>query len=166
MFEIIALFIGQVVLGWIIADLLSGLVHYWLDEVASENIPIIGKYVVMPNRAHHLDPLKFTRATVVKRNLASWLFVAVVSSIWLLVFGYSLIWLSATVGALLINEIHYYAHLPKKAPKLVSMLQEMGMIQSPKQHAGHHRHPNNKNYCTLSDWCNPVINVIRVIIKR
>ena len=42
--------------GWVLADLVSGVVHWWADRVASEDTPLLGPHFVRPFREHHEDP--------------------------------------------------------------------------------------------------------------
>jgi ubiquitin-conjugating enzyme E2 variant len=158
----IPLWFGQAILGWLIADAFSGLFHWWQDRLADERMPIIGPEVVVPNRLHHVDPLAFTNSTILSRNLALWIVAALISAAWLAITGPDLMWLSATAGGLLVNEVHVWAHLPGRNNSLVRMLQETGFLQSPKQHAAHHRAPYARRYCILSDWLNPVLDTLDV----
>lgn len=154
--------IGQLLIGWILADLVSGLVHWWEDRVARIDWPLVGPWIVAPNRLHHTDPLAFTRGTLLQRNLGAWLVVAVISLSWLAVGGLSVTWAAATAGGLLAAEAHRWAHLPAEAGQLVRVLQQTGALQSPKHHAGHHRAPSDRRYCALTDWLNPVLDELQV----
>jgi Lipid desaturase domain len=98
---------GQILIGWLFADLLSGIVHWIEDRVLRMDTPILCKAVVIPNRVHHSDQLAFTSP-------------------------------------------------------LVKTLQEIGIIQSPRHHSGHHRTPTDTRYCILTDWLNPVLDRIEL----
>jgi ubiquitin-conjugating enzyme E2 variant len=151
----IALILGELLLGWLMADLLSGLFHWWEDRAAEVAWPVIGPAIVAPNRLHHIDVLAFTRTGVISRNLIVWLVVIVMSGVWLMVTGPTLVWASASIGGLVINEVHRMAHLPASAGPVARLLQEVGAFQSPRHHAGHHRAPSDRRYCILTDWLNP-----------
>lgn len=154
--------VGQAVVGWLIADLLSGVVHWYLDRVATVTLPVIGQTVVAPNRRHHHTPLAFLSASIFERNLAMWLLVAVVSAAWLWLLGPSVVWAAATIGAALANEVHGHAHRPMQAPALVRVAQDIGIIQSPRHHSVHHRAPQDRNYCSLTDLLNPLLDHFKV----
>lgn len=162
MMETLSNVVGQVILGWLLADLLGGIVHWWEDRLARTDWPIIGPAVVVPNRQHHVDQLAFTKGTLLGRNEPTWLAVVVISVVLLHVTGPSPFWAAATVGGIMVNEVHRWAHLPTQAPRLVQVLQRTGIIQSPKQHALHHRKDSAKAYCILTDWLNPILDELHV----
>lgn len=157
-----ALVLGQALIGWLIADLLSGLLHWWEDRVAQVDWPVLGPLVVAPNRLHHRDPLDFTRAGLFRRNAATWVVVGAMAAVWLLIWGPSVTWAAATLGGLVVNEAHLLAHQPAQAGRIQRVLQDIGLIQSPKHHAGHHRAPSDRRYCILTDWVNPVLDAASV----
>jgi ubiquitin-conjugating enzyme E2 variant len=66
-----------------------------------------------------------------------------------------------TLGGLVVNEIHRLAHRPALAGPLIKTLQEIGVIQSPRHHCGHHREPTDTRYCILTDWLNPILDRLR-----
>ena len=156
----IATVVGQVLLGWLAADFLTGVVHWWEDRVARCDWPLIGRAVIAANRLHHRMPLAFTHNAFLNRNAATWAAVAVISAVWLLLAGPSLILLSATVGGLAANEIHLLTHRPERAGQLLRILQQIGVVQSPPHHAGHHRSSDSR-YCVLTSWLNPVLDGAR-----
>lgn len=157
-----ALVLGQALIGWLIADLLSGLVHWWEDRCAEQRWPLIGRLIVAPNRLHHTDVLAFTRSGLIERNLPAWLAVALISGIWLASAGPSVVWVTATIGGAMAGEVHRLAHQPASAGVVARILQEMGVFQSPKHHAGHHRAPADRRYCVLSNWTNPALDALGV----
>lgn len=156
----VAAFIGQALVGWLLADFLSGLFHWWEDRVGSESIPVLGKWVVGPNRLHHREPLAFTRSGVIWRSSTTWVVAGAISLAWLFAFGPSVVWAFATIGGLIVNEVHRWAHVPAQAPAFVTMLQETGLFQSPRHHRGHHTAISDSHYCVLTDLLNPLLDRI------
>jgi hypothetical protein len=154
--------IGKLLVGWLIADLMTGLFHWWEDRVATETMPVIGARIVTPNRLHHIDPMAFTRNNLWARSGETFIGVAAIAAVWFWLIGPSLVLLAATVGGALSTEIHYQTHAVKQRRPLVRMLQEIGIIQSPGQHAQHHRSPSDRRYCIVSDWLNPVLDQMKV----
>lgn len=154
--------VGQVVLGWLLADLLSGLFHWAQDRLISERTPFVGGFLVEPNRLHHREPLAFVAGSFAWRNGSTYAFVAFVGAILLATAGPSLFLAALVVGGALTTQAHYWAHRPSGAPGIVRVLQASGALQSPKHHAGHHRPPNLERYCVLTDWLNPILDAAGV----
>lgn len=158
----LAEFTGQALLGWLFADLVSGVLHWWEDRVGSVRTPLLGRHVVEPNRQHHRDPMAFTRTGVVWRSSTTWIAAALFSLIWLALFGASVTWAFATAGGLIVNEVHRWAHVPAKAPAIVVALQETGLFQSPRHHRRHHAPISDSHYCVLTDLLNPLLDRLRL----
>lgn len=141
-----------IILDWLLADLLSGLLHWWEDRYANANWPVLGKWVAQPNQLHHTKPLAFLHQGYWSRNWttiipALFLFAVTVPHPSCLIF----LFLSQA------NEIHALAHRKGKVPRWVAWAQGIGVLQSPKHHSGHHRYPYARNYCAMTDWLNPLL---------
>lgn len=149
--------VGQLVLGWLLADLVTGAFHWWEDSFGSESWPVIGPWIIQPNRLHHRDPLAFTRHGFCARNRASIIAAILVAAVLGLLFGAQPWIIALGIGAALSNEVHRYAHQPSLAPKWIRVLQDVGLLQSPRQHAIHHRPPHTANFCVLTNWLNPLL---------
>lgn len=156
----LASLVGQLLLGWLAADLLSGLFHWWEDRLGREDMPLVGRTVVAPNRLHHREPGAFLATSFRQRNGGTWLLVALVSGVWLALAGFSAVWAAATVGGLVVNEVHRWAHSPARAPAFVRVLHEVGIVQSPRGHSRHHAPPRAAAYCVLTDWLNPPLDAL------
>lgn len=144
-------------LGWLLADILTGIFHWWEDRHGDESWPIIGPWIIAPNRLHHTDPMAFTRHGFWDRNRASIIAALIFGAGWLWLLGPSSVLVGVVLGAALSNEVHFYAHRPALAPAAVRLLQRTGFLQAPKNHALHHRPPHSVNFCVLTDWLNPLI---------
>jgi plasmanylethanolamine desaturase len=153
----VASFVGEALIGWLIADLLSGTFHIWQDH-GRERWPVIGKFLISPAVLHHKKPLAFAEQSHAWRNGTTYVGVLAIAAAWLALLGPSVTLAAATVGGMLSTQVHYWAHRPSTAPAIVRVLQEIGLLQSPKGHAGHHRPPHKQNYCALTDWLNPIVN--------
>lgn len=152
-----AQFVGEAMLGWLFADLVTGAFHWWEDRLGRADMPIIGKWLVEPNRLHHVEPMAFTRGSLADRSLACAVAAAIVAGLWLLAFGPSVFCLFFAIGGMAVNEVHRLAHLGK-TPGVLGVLQDIGLIQSPAHHAGHHRGEHDRRYLVLTDWLNPVLD--------
>lgn len=159
-------FLGAALVGWLIADLIGGLVHWWEDRIGRPRWAWLERHVFEPNRHHHAEPMAFTEQGFVSRNSTAFLAATVIAIIWLFVFGYSTVLLFAFLGGAFQNEVHYLAHKrpgeslthsPSQLAGWLSVFQKIGIIQSVPGHAKHHLPPQNKNYCVLTDWCNPIL---------
>jgi len=151
--------IGSIVFGWLLADFIGGLFHWFEDRVARRDWPVLGDWVVKPNRLHHEKPLDFLNGSLLKRNLAVWVITAAILVATFLVTGSVPLWLAvAAVGGAMSNEVHGWAHLPQSAPGLVRLLQETGLLQAPIHHSKHHRDDHDVSYCVLTNILNPFLN--------
>ncbi|PKP93194.1 MAG: hypothetical protein CVT77_06585 [Alphaproteobacteria bacterium HGW-Alphaproteobacteria-16] len=161
MIDFFALF-GQLVAGWLLADLIGGLFHWWEDRAAERRWPIIGELIVEPNRVHHFNPVAFTRDGFFTRNWTTWAVVLPLSAAWVAAIGVSACWAAATIGGLASSQVHYWAHrAPDARPAWVSALQEAGVFQSPRHHGVHHRDAA-RAYCILTNLLNPLLDRLRV----
>lgn len=154
--------VGELLLGWLLADLLTGAFHWWEDRFGREDWPIIGQWLIVPNRLHHADPLAFTRHGFLARNLASIAAAALAGALWWWLSGPSVLMFTTLIGSGLANEIHRMAHQPSAAGPIITVIQQTGLLQSPKGHAAHHRPPHEVSYCVLTDWLNPALDALRV----
>jgi hypothetical protein len=151
--------VAQLLFGWLLADLLGGIIHWWEDRAAERHWPIIGRFVVAPNREHHRNPSAIIRSPFIARNLATVLAAGALSLIWLALLGPSPIWAAASIGGLIQNQVHYWAH--GHAPAWVRVLQETGLLQSSRQHGEHHRY-ETRRYCVLTNFLNPVLDALGI----
>lgn len=156
MFEIV----GQVLVGWLAADFLTGAFHFFQDRYLKATWPIVGKWIGEPNELHHRDPMAFTHGSFAQRNLEAIALSLALGAGWITLFGVSAGIVSAMVAGCLSTQIHLWAHKPRSAPKFVKALQQAGVFQSPAGHARHHRPPSTNSYCIVTDWLNPFINLV------
>ena len=156
MIDIALLAFAQLLFGWLIADLLGGIVHWLEDRMLSARTPLIG-HVIAANRLHHAEPMAFTAKGLVERNLATWLVACSVSVLWVLLFGPSLVWVAASVGGAVSSVAHFLAHV-RSGNRVVRTLQDIGLLQSAGHHAGHHRPGAARRYCVLTSLLNPILD--------
>ncbi len=55
MFDII----GQILVSWLLADLLTGVVHWVMDRFGKESWPVVGPLIIRANSEHDADALDF-----------------------------------------------------------------------------------------------------------
>ncbi len=152
----IAFFFGTVVLAYLTADLIAGFFHWLEDRYFDEAWPIVGEYIARPNNLHHVQPTAFLGGnywnrnwtTVVPAGLAVLVAATLESPFWMLTFAF----VSQA------NEVHAWAHRKGKVGRWIAVLQNVGVLQSSKHHAVHHRSPFDVHYCPLTDWLNPILD--------
>lgn len=160
--------------GFLLADLISGLVHWLADRFFDPKTPILGPALIAPFREHHDDALAMTRHDFFE--------VTGNNALVTLPLGFGLIgsfpspaltgtpattlsmWLAATTISfaffiLATNQFHCWAHT-RNPPPMARRLQRSGLILSPAKHARHHRKAHDSDYCVTSGWMNPLLDGI------
>jgi hypothetical protein len=151
------------VVPFLVVDFLSGFIHWIEDTYFSETTPIIGQWIIRPNREHHTHPMAFTTSSLWARNsLLIYAAIAVATATWLLG-GLTFPWAIAFAAGGFANEIHYWTHAtPTKVPRAVRVLQAARILQTRKHHlVGHHQSPYDGNYCAILNVLNPLLDGLR-----
>jgi plasmanylethanolamine desaturase len=149
------------VLGWLLADALSGAVHYFADNFGQAHWPLLGPALIASFREHHDAPRAITSHDLVERSgmlcfagflLAGWVGPFLHGSLSTpLRVGLSAVALSTAVWIALSGEIHAWAHgLP--TPAWGRFLQRLGLVLVPKQHSLHHVGNHASHYCITSGF--------------
>jgi hypothetical protein len=159
---------GGLLTASVLADLGSGLVHWFADTWGSQDWPIVGRALFAPFREHHRDPKAITRHGFIETNGASAaVALPLVGAAWLLQ-GLPTWWAlylgvvlagTATLGVLT-NSIHRWAH-SDRVPGLVAFMQRRGLILSPAVHDLHHVAPHTTHYCITHGWLNPLLSRVQ-----
>jgi ubiquitin-conjugating enzyme E2 variant len=148
--------------GWIVADLLSGLVHWAFDTWGSVHTPFLGPRFIRPFREHHHDPQAMARHDFVETNGASCIggLPAVIatatmpmqSSAWI---AAQALLLFTALGVLATNQCHKWAHQdPDGLHPLIRGAQRLRLVLSAEHHRRHHAAPFDSHYCTTTGWLN------------
>ena len=90
----------QILAGWLLADFLSGLLH-WIEDrfgPGREHWPVVGSQVFAPNLLHHAQPLAFTRNRFLSRNSTTIAAAAVFAAPLLWFFGFQPWLVVAAIG--------------------------------------------------------------------
>jgi len=144
----------------LVADFITGLVHWIEDTYGVPSWPLIGKSVIQPNIEHHKRPgLIGSMGSFFGRNYQPALLAIAVSLGFYLTgtlnWHVAVIALAASFG----NEIHTWAH--RKDPgKIVRFLHSTALVMTPQQHARHHRPPYTTYFCTITNLLNPILELI------
>jgi len=155
--------------GWVLADLVSGVVHWWADRIASERFPLLGSTFVRPFREHHEDPLGICRSDWVGTNGNTC--IVVLPFVLLACFWQpwpaggagglfaSAAFVSLASWSVATNQIHKWAHAPR-VPGPVRGLQRAGIFLSPGHHARHHTPPYARRYCITAGRFDALLDAI------
>jgi plasmanylethanolamine desaturase len=153
--------------GYLVADFLSGFVHWAGDTVGDETTPVFGPNFVRPFRYHHVDPKDITRHDFIETNGNNCIVVAPILAFLMLTmpktsgpYFYCTVVVAFTSWFVFCtNQFHKWAHDDHPAG-WIRVLQRMGLILSPEHHAIHHASPQNKSYCITVGWMNPLLDRI------
>jgi plasmanylethanolamine desaturase len=153
-----------IALALLVADFVSGVVHWAGDTWGTEQTKWLGQRFIRPFRFHHSHPLDMLRSNFFTTNgdtaLASLPFLLVpfalplsheavrLSAIFLWAVGMWGMWTS---------QFHQWAHMTRP-PRLVGWFQRRGLILGPNHHGSHHKSPFVENYCITTGWCDPVLS--------
>lgn len=152
-----------ILLGSLVADVGSGIVHWFWDTWGKSSWPVVGPVFVRPFREHHVDPTDITRHDFIETNGLS-AFGCIPLLIAAIIFHVN--WLAATsLFVLGTNQAHKWAHTEDPHP-VVRFLQKYRLILPPKIHNAHHAKPHMTHYCITHGWCNPLfdrLGVFRVL---
>lgn len=156
-------------IGYLLADLLAGLVHWIADRHFGRDTPVLGPTLIAPFRDHHADAVEMSRhgfCEVSGHNAIATLPLALA----LLAtpspdgFAGSLLGctgLALTLALFLTNQFHAWAHA-ETPPAFARRLQRLGLILTPERHARHHRAGHDRAYCVTSGWLNPPLDRLRL----
>jgi plasmanylethanolamine desaturase len=155
--------IGGLLVGYLVADLLGGLVHWAADTYGSIDTPVLGPGFIAPFRYHHEDPDDITRHDIVETNGNSCILAVPVLGVALLTLpdpaarpGWLFAWtvvLSFVLAGILTNQLHKWAHMTSP-PRAARALQRLGLILAREHHLIHHAAPFRTHYCITAGWFN------------
>jgi plasmanylethanolamine desaturase len=148
--------------GYALADVASGLTHWFCDTFFREDTPGIGPVLIFPFREHHRDPTAMTRHGFLELTGNSCLGVAPILGLavwrpWSPILDAGLIAFSLALFGT--NLFHKWAH-SETVPRMVAWLQKCRLILNPARHQVHHTPPNRSAYCVTSGWMNLLLDRI------
>ncbi|WP_309897072.1 plasmanylethanolamine desaturase [Archangium sp.] len=160
------LVLSALLLGYLAADFVSGLVHWMGDTWGSTEMPVLGKAFIRPFREHHVDEKAITRHDFVETNGNNCL-VSLPVAILAVALPHSRpgwVFISAFLGAMIFwvmatNQFHKWSHM-EQPPALIGFLQRTHLVLPPAHHQIHHTAPFNKYYCITVGWMNKPLAMI------
>ncbi|PIM98772.1 Ubiquitin-conjugating enzyme [Handroanthus impetiginosus] len=148
-------------LGYLLADLASGIYHWAVDNYGSPMTPVFGSQIES-FRAHHQHPSAITKSdTAVLSYMVAGVVTVIVLPINILSRDPVFLWfVGVSAGCGLFSlKLHAWAHTPKrKLPSVVAALQDSGIILRWSQHKAHHRPPFKSDFCTVSGIWNKILD--------
>lgn len=147
--------LGQILAGWFVIDLISGLYHLLIDHYVSETNPILGSQKV-DFEEHHCDRRSMEKHSFVARIILT--SAASTPALFFAWLGWPAFWLTMFVGGCLMQQAHYYAHYPDP-PQWAKLLQQVGIFISPEAHERHHAN-FWRSYGILNGWSHGTLDLI------
>jgi ubiquitin-conjugating enzyme E2 variant len=152
--------------GMAAADFGSGLIHWFADTWGRDDMPVIGRRLLVPFRLHHVNPDDLIERPFVDCN-GDVAFVTLPFLFGLLTIPLEMPWagpaavflFSFSGIGMMTNQIHQWAHLASP-PRVVRVLQRCGVFLDNTAHAEHHHRPYDANYCITTGWCNRPLEAI------
>jgi len=152
--------------GILMADFMSGIVHWGADTWGSVDIPVIGAAFIRSFREHHIDPVAITRHDWIETNgdnsmlatvlfgYSSFVFFNSTPEQILQNYSFTCFLFSFGIFVSLTNQIHKWSHTYSKLPWWVVMLQDNHIILPKQHHRIHHISPHDTYYCITTGWLN------------
>jgi ubiquitin-conjugating enzyme E2 variant len=152
--------------GVAIADLGSGLVHWFADTWGDDDLPVIGHRLLKPFRLHHVDPDDFLRRSFIDAN-GDVAFATLPALVLLLILPLDRAWAPGLIVTGLgmcgvgmwTNQIHQWAHMPSPPPA-VRALQRCRLLLGQEAHAAHHTGAYDRHYCITTGWWNQALETV------
>lgn len=169
--QLITIGVGTL-LGYLVADVVSGVVHWFFDTYFHDDTPLIGRAFVHPFREHHVDPLAITRHDFfeVNGNTSLALLPVVIAALLLGNPGdgelgtarfaqtaTQTVALAFALATFATNQFHQWAHQERPAAA-VRWLQASGLILSPAHHRNHHSGNYRQSFCITAGWLDPLLD--------
>ncbi len=144
-----------------LADFLSGFIHWIEDAYFTEDTPVIGPWFIRPNIVHHHLPRYFTKLSWWQSS-KDLLFVGllVIACAWWMNALTWHVWLFVVLGVNA-NQVHKWSHRTRaENGAVISLLQDIRVLQTPRHHGLHHTDPKNTYYCPITNLVNPLLEKI------
>lgn len=146
----------------LLADFVAGIVHWLEDAYGTEETPVVGPLLIQPNIVHHHYPRHFTKLSWWQ---SSWDLVLlsglILAAAWHWGFVSWQLWLFVILSANA-NQVHKWAHRTRaENGPIISFLQDIRVLQTPRHHALHHTDPKNTYYCPITNLVNPMLESVK-----
>jgi plasmanylethanolamine desaturase len=157
----------SLMVGFVLADFVSGFVHWAADTWGTPDWPLIGRALIRPFREHHVDQKEITRHDFVETN-GNNCFISIAPTVGAALLpspGAGWFFLAAAMFSMSFaifgtNQFHKWAHMDEP-PRVARVLQRAGLILPPEHHEVHHTAPYAKYYCITVGWLNEALFRLR-----
>lgn len=160
------LLLAAILSGFIMADFVSGFVHWLGDTWGSTDMPVLGNALIRPFREHHVDEKAITRHDYIETNGANCMvavpvaFMALCTPLHVEGWQSFALFVMVSLGSMIFwvmmtNQIHKWSHLDEATmPPVLKVLQRLHLILPPAHHQVHHKAPFDTYYCITTGWLN------------
>nr|UDV78677.1 fatty acid desaturase 4.2 [Perilla frutescens] len=153
-------------LGYVLADLGSGIYHWAIDNYGGAQTPVFGPQIES-FLDHHQHPVEITKCETagILYTVAEVVTTAVTPINILSGDPIFLAFVAVFAGCGMFSlKFHAWAHTPRsKLPPLVAALQDAGVLLRWSEHTKHHRPPYNSDFCTVSGIWNRVLDESNIL---
>jgi len=146
------IFIRDIVIGYYLADFLTGLGHWVEDTYFDENTRYVGSLAI-DNVIHHKDPRRMVQYNFIETISTTVMVMTPIYFVLLLAFGNSTVVHSLMFFTMIVNQIHKWSHM-SVVPPIVRWLQLHNIIINPQNHRAHHTNGFRTNYCIIHEQLN------------
>ncbi len=154
------MFILKIIVLILIADLITGFVHFLLDQYGSPETRFF-KNAVKINLAHHDNPRLMIDRSYWELTKDSWKLAAILLTTSFLIFGFHWEILFVLVIGANTNIFHKWSHMKKsEKPLVIYYLQKIKFLQHNKHHRHHHKKPFDTYFCIITNILNPILERI------
>ena len=157
-------FLLQIIIGFLLADFLSGFFHWFEDTYLNycTNIPVLST-VSKDNELHHYFPRSIIAYSYLEHiQVTLFLTIIIIGIIFIcdkkFVFRYKYLFISLACFSTIANIIHRYAHMRQcENFAAITLLQKTGILCSHEHHSIHHEKSDEK-YCVISECNNAILD--------
>jgi len=151
----------QIILGFFIADLLTGMTHWFEDSYLGycTDVPILGD-IAKDNELHHYFPRSILAYSYVELMTFSFPMTLMVigllfvlnrkafNSYYVCIFSYAFF-------SSIANILHMFSHMRDcETSNVFKHVQRLGVLCSHSHHSTHHTTNKNEKYCIISEYSN------------
>lgn len=146
----------------LLADFVSGLVHWWQDRYARLDGPAWQRGIALNNLRHHARPRELLGHSYLESSwellLGSAVIVAIAAVAGLLTWHVIVFALLSSQA----NQLHKWAHrTPQENGPIIGSLQRLHLLQTPRHHGRHHQGARDTHYCVITNFLNPLLEEVR-----